>query len=114
MLLGLLVRGGCRGRYRMDMWMTGRLDDIPEISDPPPGWTVVRPWTAIRGGPSVGRFFSGTDDHRAALIRYELCDEAIHICRTLVELLPGNNSYADAYGLLALMLLILISILNRL
>lgn len=37
-----------------------------------------------------------------ALTRRELCDEAIRLCRVLVELLPQN---AEAYGLLALMLL---------
>lgn len=36
------------------------------------------------------------------LIRYELCDEAIRLCRVLVELLPQS---AEARGLLALMLL---------
>ena len=36
------------------------------------------------------------------LIRYELCDEAIRLCRILVELLPEN---AESHGLLALMLL---------
>ena len=36
------------------------------------------------------------------LTRHELCDEAIRLCRILVDLLPGS---AEAHGLLALMLL---------
>ena len=37
-----------------------------------------------------------------ALTRHELCDEAIRLCRILVDLLPGS---AESHGLLALMLL---------
>jgi RNA polymerase sigma-70 factor (ECF subfamily) len=40
-----------------------------------------------------------------ALIRHELCDEAIRLCRVLVELLPETPMRAEAVGLLALMLL---------
>ena len=40
-----------------------------------------------------------------ALIRQELCDEAIRLCRVLVELLPADTRSAEARGLLALMLL---------
>jgi RNA polymerase sigma-70 factor (ECF subfamily) len=36
------------------------------------------------------------------LTRHELCSEAIRLCRILVDLMPGS---AEAYGLLALMLL---------
>jgi RNA polymerase sigma-70 factor (ECF subfamily) len=39
------------------------------------------------------------------LIRQELCEEAIRLCRALVELLPGDAQSAEARGLLALMLL---------
>lgn len=40
-----------------------------------------------------------------ALIRDDLCREAIHLCRVLVDLLPMSAVSAEAYGLLALMLL---------
>jgi RNA polymerase sigma-70 factor (ECF subfamily) len=40
-----------------------------------------------------------------ALIRDELCIEAIHLCRVLVDLLPPDSLRAEAQGLLALMLL---------
>lgn len=39
------------------------------------------------------------------LTRHALCQEAIHLCRTLVELLPEDSPRNEAYGLLALMLL---------
>lgn len=44
-------------------------------------------------------------DEGEALIRHELCEEAIRLCRVLVELLPQDKSSSEAYGLLALMLL---------
>ncbi|MDX2137457.1 MAG: RNA polymerase sigma factor [Chloroflexota bacterium] len=40
-----------------------------------------------------------------ALIRHELCDEAIRLCRMLLDLLPLTPIRAEATGLLALMLL---------
>jgi RNA polymerase sigma-70 factor (ECF subfamily) len=40
-----------------------------------------------------------------ALIRHELCDEAIRLCRVLFDLLPRTSIRAEAGGLLALMLL---------
>lgn len=39
------------------------------------------------------------------LIRHELCNEAIRLCRILVELLPDEPISAEARGLMALMLL---------
>lgn len=39
------------------------------------------------------------------LIRHELCSEAIRLCQLLVELMPPAAISAEAYGLLALMLL---------
>jgi RNA polymerase sigma-70 factor (ECF subfamily) len=40
-----------------------------------------------------------------ALIRYDLCSEAVRLCRLLVDLLPSDETSAEARGLLALMLL---------
>jgi RNA polymerase sigma-70 factor (ECF subfamily) len=40
-----------------------------------------------------------------ALIRHDLCNEAIRLCRLLVDLLPDDGSSAEARGLLALLLL---------
>lgn len=44
---------------------------------------------------------TGGDD----LIRHELCEEAIRLCRMLVSLLPSDAASYEAHGLLALMLL---------